>query len=50
VTNLALVEVVRGTGLVLREIAPGVTIDEVRAATDAVITVASDLREMDFGG
>jgi 3-oxoacid CoA-transferase len=50
VTNLALVEVVRSTGFVLREIAPGVSIDEVRAATGAVITVASDVREMDLGG
>jgi 3-oxoacid CoA-transferase subunit B len=50
VTNLALVEVARGTGFVLREIAPGVTIDDVRSATDAVITVASDVREMDLDG
>jgi phenylpropionate dioxygenase-like ring-hydroxylating dioxygenase large terminal subunit len=27
-----------------------VAIDEVRAATDAAITVASDIREMDLGG
>jgi len=48
VTNLALVEVVRGTGLVLREIAPGVTVEEVRRATAAPLTVAPDVREMEF--
>ncbi len=46
VTNLALLEVVRGTGFVLREIAPGVTLDEVRAATAAPLTVAPDVCEM----
>ncbi len=49
VTNLALVEVVPGTGFVLRELAPGVSVDEVRAATAAPLGVAADLREMDFG-
>lgn len=48
VTNLALIEVVRGTGFVLREIAPGVTVDEVRKATAAALTVPPDVREMDF--
>ena len=48
VTNLALIEVVRGQGFVLRELAPGIGVDEVKAATDAPITVAPDLREMQF--
>ncbi len=48
ITNLALIEVVPGTGFVLRELAPGVTVDEVKAATAAALTVASDVREMQF--
>lgn len=48
VTNLALLDVDRGRGFLLRELAPGVTVDEVRAATEAPLTVAADLREMDF--
>jgi 3-oxoacid CoA-transferase subunit B len=34
---------------VLKETAPGVTIDDVKAATAAPLAVASDLREMTFG-
>lgn len=49
VTNLALVDVVPGQGFVLREVAPGITVDEVRAATAAPLTVAPDVREMQFG-
>jgi 3-oxoacid CoA-transferase len=48
VTNLALIEVVRGTGFVLREVAPGVSVDEVRRATGAPLQVSSDVREMGF--
>jgi len=47
VTNLALLRVDR-EGFLLEELAPGVTVDEVRAATAAPLRVASDLREMEF--
>ena len=33
--------------LTLTEVAPGVEVDEVRAKTDAVFTVASDLKVME---
>ena len=47
VTDLAVLEV-GGAGLVLRELAPGWTVDRVQALTDAALTPASDLGEMDF--
>jgi len=46
VTDLAVVDVVHGQGFVLRETAPGVTVEEVVAATGAPLTVADDVREM----
>ncbi|MGH7859733.1 MAG: 3-oxoacid CoA-transferase, partial [Candidatus Binatia bacterium] len=49
ITNLAMIEVVQGTGFVLREVAPGITVDAVRAATEAPLTVAADVGEMRFG-
>lgn len=45
VTNLAVVEVTPG-GLVLRETAPGVSPEQVVAATGAPLAVAPDVREM----
>jgi 3-oxoacid CoA-transferase subunit B len=48
VTDLAVVDVVPGTGFVLRETAPGVTVADVVAATGASLTVADDVREMDL--
>jgi 3-oxoacid CoA-transferase subunit B len=45
VTDLATIDVT-GAGLVLREVAPGVTVGEVRAATEPALTEADDLREM----
>jgi 3-oxoacid CoA-transferase subunit B len=48
VTDLAVVDVVPGTGFVLRETAPGVTVADVVAATGAPLTVADDVREMDL--
>jgi 3-oxoacid CoA-transferase subunit B len=35
------------SGLLLREIAPGTTVDDLRAATEAAFEVASDLRPME---
>jgi 3-oxoacid CoA-transferase len=48
VTNLALIDVVRGEGFVLRELAPGVSVDDVRRATSGPLRVASDVTEMLF--
>ena len=48
VTDLALVDV-EPDGFVLRELAPGVRVDDVRAVTAAPLRVASDLCEMRFG-
>lgn len=45
ITDLAVIDVVEGVGLVLRETAPGVTVDEVAAATGAELSVADDLIE-----
>ena len=45
ITDLAVVDVTDG-GFVLRETAPGVTADEVVAATGAPLTVADDVRQM----
>ncbi|QNG36011.1 CoA transferase subunit B [Geodermatophilaceae bacterium NBWT11] len=45
ITDLAVVDVTK-TGFVLRETAPGVTVDDVVAATGARLTVADDVREM----
>ncbi|WP_261559154.1 CoA transferase subunit B [Frankia tisae] len=42
ITDLAVLDVEPGHGLVLRELAPGVTVDEVRAATGPDLTVRLD--------
>lgn len=47
VTNLALIQVDQ-EGFLLREVAPGITLAEVQAATGAPLRVAADLREMAF--
>ncbi len=47
VTDLAVVDVVDGHGFVLRETAPGVTPDQVIAATGAPLAVADDVHDMD---
>jgi len=47
VTDLAVISVERG-GLVLREVAPGEDPEHVRRCTEAPLTIASSLREMDL--
>lgn len=47
VTDMAYFQVTPA-GFVLKEIAPGLTVDDVRAATAAPLTVAPDVREMEF--
>ncbi len=46
-TNLALIQVT-SRGFVLKELAPGVTLDAVRAATAAPLHIAENVREMEF--
>jgi 3-oxoacid CoA-transferase len=48
VTDLAWIDVDAG-GFILREIAPGLTVDDVKSATAAPLRVAADVREMQFG-
>jgi len=48
VTDLAWIDVER-EGFLLREVAPGITVDDVRAATAAPLRVAADVGEMQFG-
>ena len=45
ITDLAVIDIT-DHGLLLRETAPGVSVDEIRAATEPELTVAGDLREM----
>lgn len=47
ITDMAVMDVTND-GLVLRELAPGVTVEDVRAATAAPFLVADDLTEMAF--
>ena len=49
VTDLAVVDI-DADGFLLREVAPGTAIDDVRQVTGAPLRVASDVREMEFGG
>jgi 3-oxoacid CoA-transferase subunit B len=48
VTELAVIEVVAGQGLVLRERAPGVTVEEIRKATAARMEYPASVPEMRF--
>jgi 3-oxoacid CoA-transferase subunit B len=45
ITDLAVIDV-EPTGLVLRELAPGVSADDAKAKTEPALTVAGDVREM----
>jgi 3-oxoacid CoA-transferase B subunit len=47
ITDLAVIDI-SSDGLVLREIAPGVTVEQVRAATGPALTEADDLHEMNI--
>lgn len=47
VTDMGMIEVTK-TGLLLKEVAPGVTVDQVIEATDADLQVANDIREYDI--
>jgi len=47
VTDLAYFDI-DAEGFLLRELAPGLTVDDVRAATAAPLRVAGDIREMQF--
>jgi 3-oxoacid CoA-transferase len=47
VTNLALIHI-DPKGFLLRELAPGVSVEQVRAATGAPLRLARDLRTMEF--
>jgi 3-oxoacid CoA-transferase subunit B len=48
ITDLCVFEVERGVGLTLIELAPGVTVDEVRSKTEADFTVSTKVRELVF--
>src|SRR5207244_1563964 len=48
ITDLAVMDVT-GYGLVLCELAPGHTVADIRAATDAPFVEATDVREMQIG-
>lgn len=47
ITDLAVVDIDAG-GFLLRELAPGVRVEDVRARTGAALHIAADLREMTF--
>jgi 3-oxoacid CoA-transferase B subunit len=47
VTNLAVIQVTP-EGLLLKEVAPGVSVEDVRAATEARLIVPDDVPEMDL--
>ena len=46
ITEICAFEVKKGHGLVLTEIAEGVTVEQVKAATQAPFTVSSQLKSM----
>jgi 3-oxoacid CoA-transferase B subunit len=48
ITDLAVIDVTL-EGLVVRELAPGVTVAEVRAATGAPLTIGQDLHQVEVG-
>lgn len=46
ITNMAVIEVKKEGGLILRELAPDVTVEQVIAGTDAPLEIAPDLKVM----
>ena len=48
VTEMAYIKVVPGKGLVLEEVAPGLTAEDVQKATQAKLTVSPNLKTMEF--
>lgn len=47
VTNLAVIQVT-GEGLVLKEVAPGLTADDIQSLTEPILIIHPDLKEMEF--
>jgi acetate CoA/acetoacetate CoA-transferase beta subunit len=47
VTEMAVIEVIHGKGLLLKEIAPGLTIDQVKAATGSELLIADEVKFME---
>jgi 3-oxoacid CoA-transferase subunit B len=47
VTNLAVIDVTSG-GLILREVAPGLTVEDVQQVTEARLFIADNCSEMNF--
>lgn len=47
VTDMAVIDVVPEKGLVVKEIAPGLSVDDVQRATDVRLSIASDLKVME---
>jgi acetate CoA/acetoacetate CoA-transferase beta subunit len=45
VTEMAVIEPTQN-GMILREVAKGLSVEDVRAATDAELTVGKDVKEM----
>lgn len=48
VTEKAVFEIVKGTGLVLKEIAPELTIEDIRISTEADFVVSEDLKTIEI--
>ena len=47
VTEMAVIEVIHGKGLLLKEIAPGLTIEQVKAATGTELLIADEVKFME---
>ncbi|MNL82669.1 hypothetical protein D3C87_2101030 [compost metagenome] len=44
VTEMAVIDVIPGTGLMLKEIAPGLSVEDVQKATGTKLLVSSNLK------